>query len=134
MKLLDRLLERGDQGRVQRTARIGELAQEFILQLYRPGQLLGIARKDSVLKSALDPLELSRELRAKSYFRQILAADLFEMTFHARSDERVANDQRQERRRSGGDKGEQFRSEGESHRAQFASTTAAPFKGVSPVT
>src|SRR3984893_18689413 len=60
VKLLDRLLERGEQGRVQRTAPIGELAQEFILQLYRPGQLLGIARKDSVLKSALDPLELSR--------------------------------------------------------------------------
>ena len=115
MEVLDRLLERGGEAGVHRARRLGQLLQEFLLQLGGPGELLGVAGCDRVLEATLDPFELRLELRAETQLGQVVPPDVVEVSFHAPGDDRAGDDQGDQRERSRGDQGEQLRSERQVH-------------------
>ncbi len=114
VKVLDRLFQRGGEAGLHRVGGGGQLLEEFLLQRDRPGKLLGVAGRDGVLESALDPLELRLQLRSETHLRQVAPPDVFQVSFHALGNDRAGDAQRDQRERSRRDEDEQLRSERES--------------------
>ena len=117
VKVLHRLSERGGEPRFDGIGRGGKLLQELLLQLYRPGELVAIAGCDGVLECALDPFELPLELWPQAHFRQVVLADVVEVSLHTLGNDRAGQDQGGQREAGGGDEAQQLRAEREIHAA-----------------
>ena len=115
MKVLDRLSERGGEPRFDGIGRGGKLLQELLLQLDRPGELVAIAGCDGVLECALDPFELPLELWPQAHFRQVVLADVVEVSLDALGNDRAGQDQGGQREAGGGDEAQQLPPEREIH-------------------